>query len=448
MTEILKRLGAFFVYGASRKDVYFSLIIIAACVFLWFLPTGFENRMPLDSIKCYGVVVSTDNSMAMQHGLIRTGGQIVEVELKDGPLKGEIVTSHNNFIGKLELDTFFEVGDEAYMNISLEAGRVVWANAVDHYRLRAEFYLLGAFVLFLILYAGFTGCQAVLSFAFTFLCMWKVLIPTLLRDYDPIVVTFAITSVLTFVVIFLVAGFNRKGLVAFLGAVIGLAVTCVLGLAFAGPMHINGAVRPFSETLLFAGFGSVDLTRIFLAGVFLSASGAAMDLAIDISAAMREVVVHHPTVTRLALLKSGIMVGRAVIGSMTTTLVLAYSGSYLTMMMLFMGQGVPTFNILNLVYVSTEILHTLAGSFGLVLVAPLTAIIGCFLYVKGEKTAVIQEISMTDPHRVREEPEQEKTVPPAKQQPADRQDNETISADPHRVGEPPAPPDSAPKPKN
>ncbi|MCD8139520.1 MAG: YibE/F family protein [Planctomycetaceae bacterium] len=444
MTEFLKRLGAFFVYGASRKDVYFSLIIIVACVFLWFLPTGFENRMPVDSVKCYGLVLSTDNSMAMQHGLIRTGGQIVEVEIKNGPLKGEIVTAHNNFIGKLELDTFFEPGDEAYMNVSVEAGRIVWANAVDHYRLRAEFYLLGAFVLFLVIYAGFTGCQAVLSFAFTFLCMWKILIPSLLRDHDPIVVTFAITSVLTFVIIFLVAGFNRKGLVAFLGAVIGLAVTCILAMTFAGPMHANGAVRPFSETLLFAGFGSIDLTRIFLAGVFLSASGAAMDLAIDISAAMREVVVHHPTVSRLALLKSGLMVGRAVIGSMTTTLVLAYSGSYLTMMMLFMGQGVPTFNILNLVYVSTEILHTLAGSFGLVLVAPLTAIIGCFLYVKGERPALIEETFMTDPHRPREEPEREKPVPPATHTPPVERD-ETIIADPHRVGAPPAPPDSAPQ---
>ncbi len=441
MTEILKRLGAFFVYGASRKDVYFSLIIIAACVVLWFLPTGFEDRMPVDSIKCYGVVLSTDNSMAMQHGLIRTGGQIVEVELKNGPLKGEIVTAHNNFIGKLELDTFFEPGDEAYMNVSVEAGQIVWANAVDHYRLKAEFYLLGAFVIFLILYAGFTGCQAVLSFAFTFLCMWKILIPSLLRNYDPIVITFAITSVLTFVIIFLVAGFNRKGLVAFLGAVIGLGVTCVLAMAFAGPMHANGAVRSFSETLLFAGFGSIDLTRIFLAGVFLSASGAAMDLAIDISAAMREVVVHHPTVSRLALLKSGLMVGRAVIGSMTTTLVLAYSGSYLTMMMLFMGQGVPTANILNLVYVSTEILHTLAGSFGLVLVAPLTAIIGCFLYVKGENKALIEETSMTDPHRPREEPEQERTVPPTREQPVvEKKDDHTITSDPHRVGDPPAPP--------
>lgn len=389
---MLRALAGFFLYGASRKDAVFSAVIIVLCLILWFMPNGFEDRLPADSLKVEGRIASVDNSLMTNHGLVRVGGQILTVELLEGPFKGEIVTAHNNFLGKLELDKEFIPGDRALMDVSVEAGKIVWANAADHYRLRAEWVLLGMFVLFLVLYGGFTGCQAVLSFAFTGLCIWKVIVPSLLKGHDPIAVAFAVTTVLTAVIIFLVAGINKKGLVAFLGAVIGLAVTCVLALSFAEPLKVNGAVRPFSETLLFAGFGSLNLTRIFLAGIFLSASGAAMDLAIDISAAMREVVAHNPAVSRLGLLKSGLMVGRAVIGSMTTTLILAYSGGYLTMLMLFMGQGVPTPNILNITYVSSEILHTLAGSFGLVLVAPLTAAIGSLVYVgKAEKKANVRE---------------------------------------------------------
>lgn len=382
MSEKFKRLFAFFTYGAGRKDVVFSIIILTLCTILWFMPTGFEERLPQGSYKMEGRILEVDNSMMTNHGLVRVGGQFLTVELLEAPFKGEVVQAQNNLLSKLEMDKVFKVGDRALMNVSVEAGKIVWANAADFYRLRAEKVLLGLFVVFLVVYGGFTGCQAVLSFAFTFLCMWKVLIPMLLKGYDAIAITFVITMTLTAVIIFLVAGVNLKGLVAFLGAIIGLGFTCVLALAFAEPLKVNGAVRPFSETLLFSGFGDIDLTRIFLAGIFLSSSGAVMDLAIDISSAMREVVLHNPTVSRLGLLKSGIMVGRAVIGSMTTTLVLAYSGSYLTMLMLFMGQGVPTPNILNLTYVSAEILHTLAGSFGLVLVAPLTAVIGCFLYVR------------------------------------------------------------------
>jgi uncharacterized membrane protein len=386
MSGLHNRLSAYFLYGATRRDAFFSCVIILLCVILWFMPTGFEDRLPAASLKVEGRVTEVDNSLVTNQGLVRVGGQVVEVELLEGPLKGTIVTAHNTFLSKMELDKVFVPGDHALMNVSVEGDKVVWANAADYYRLRAEWVLLGLFVVFLVLYGGFTGCQAVLSFVFTGLCMWKLLIPLFLRGYTPIVVTFCITVALTFTIIFLVAGINRKGLVAFLGAVVGLGLTCVLALVFAGPLKVNGAVRPFSETLLFSGFAHLNLTHIFLAGIFLAASGAVMDLAIDISSAMREVVTHNPGVTRFGLLKSGIMVGRAVIGSMTTTLVLAYSGGYLTMLMLFMGQGVPTKNVLNLSYVSAEILHTLAGSFGLVLVAPLTALIGCFIYVSHDKS--------------------------------------------------------------
>lgn len=376
------KLSADFTYGTSRKDVIFSLIIITLSFTLYCAPTGFEDRLPDGSLKMEGLVIDVDNTLITNHGLIHVGGQILTVELLAAPLKGQKVEAHNNFLGKLELDKIFKPGDHALMNVSVENGQVVWANAADFYRLRAELALLAMFVLFLLIYGGFTGCQAILSFIFTGLCIWKLLIPLLLHGYSPIGVTFFITVLLTAATIFLVAGINRKGLVAFSGAVIGLAVTCCLSISFAGPLHINGAVRPFSETLLFSGFADLNLAHLFLAGIFLASSGAVMDLAIDISSAMLEVSRHNPLISRLDLLKSGVLVGRAVIGSMTTTLLLAYSGGYLTMLMLFMGQGVPGPNIMNLSYVSAEMLHTLAGSFGLVLVAPLTALIGSIIYVK------------------------------------------------------------------
>lgn len=107
-----------------------------------------------------------------------------------------------------------------------------------------------------------------------------------------------------------------------------------------------------------------------------------MDLAMDIASAMDEISYHKRDITRWQLFRSGLSVGRSVIGTMTTTLVLAYSGGYLTMLMYFMGQGIPVANILNLNYVAAEVLHTLVGSFGLVTVAPFTALVGAFLFVK------------------------------------------------------------------
>jgi uncharacterized membrane protein len=194
-----------------------------------------------------------------------------------------------------------------------------------------------------------------------------------------------IVTVLTGIILFLIAGLNRKGSVAFLGAFAGIVTTCVLSLVFGEAFDVHGAVRPFSETLLYSGYGHLNLTRIFLSGIFLASSGAVMDIAMDISASMNEIHEKNPDLSTKELIGSGLNVGRAVIGTMTTTLLLAYSGGYTALLMVFMAQGTPVKNIFNITYVSAEILHTLVGSFGLVMVAPFTAIIGGALYHRDRK---------------------------------------------------------------
>jgi uncharacterized membrane protein len=97
---------------------------------------------------------------------------------------------------------------------------------------------------------------------------------------------------------------------------------------------------------------------------------------------MYEVVRRKPDIAFKDALQSGMHVGRAVLGTMTTTLLLAYSGGYITLLMVFMAQGVPLANLFNLNYVAAEVLHTLVGSFGLVTVAPFTALTGAFIFTR------------------------------------------------------------------
>ena len=136
----------------------------------------------------------------------------------------------------------------------------------------------------------------------------------------------------------------------------------------------------WSESLLYAGYQHLDLTAIFQAGIYLACSGAILDLAIDISAALDEVIKNNPSVSRANLIKSGLSIGKSVVGSQTTTLLLAYMGSYITILMVYMAQGTPLMSILNSQKVSSEILHTFVGCIGLVLVSPLTAIICGIVY--------------------------------------------------------------------
>ena len=131
---------------------------------------------------------------------------------------------------------------------------------------------------------------------------------------------------------------------------------------------------PDSESLLYSGYQHLDLTSIFMSSIFIGASGAMIDLSVDITSAVHEVVEKKPQIGWKEAAKSGMNVGRAAMGTMTTTLLLAYSGGYITLLMVFMAQGTPIDHILNYKYVSAEILDTVIGSFGLVTVAPFTAL--------------------------------------------------------------------------
>ena len=138
----------------------------------------------------------------------------------------------------------------------------------------------------------------------------------------------------------------------------------------------------YSESLLYAGFQHLNLTQIFMASIFLGSSGAVMDLSVDITSAVHEVVEKKTDIHPWEAVKSGMNVGRAAMGTMTTTLLLAYSGGYIALLMVFMAQGTPTEHIFNYKYVSAEIIHTVIGSFGLVSVAPFTALCAGLLLTK------------------------------------------------------------------
>jgi uncharacterized membrane protein len=364
-------------------NIFFALVIFIASLILAFMPTGFEKDIYKNSIRTKAEILTTDNSLIKQTGIIKSGDQTVTVKILKGKFKGKEYEAVNHLKGQLEFDKIFVPGDKALVVLDISnEGEVAFVNVVDHYRINVELILLIAFVAVLIGFAGWVGVKSVLSFIFTVLMIWKVLVPLFLKGYNPIIISTAIVVILTFVIIFLVTNFTRKGLVAFLGSSSGIIITCILSLIFGKAFKLHGAVVPFSETLLYSGFGHLDLTKIFLSGIFLASSGAVMDVAMDIAAAIDEIVVKKPAITSKEAILSGFNVAKSVLGTMTTTLLLAYSGGYTALLMVFMAQGTPVINILNITYVSSEILHTIVGSFGLILVAPITSILGGLLLTK------------------------------------------------------------------
>ncbi len=375
-----------------KVDKKKELILIAAFTLLSLLlllvPSEYDKKSESKGMRCKGRVVRVDNSEVRLFGMIRKGGQSVTLEILDGPFKGETVEGENQLMGQMDRDKLFSPGDTALVVLTLNArGEVIYVNPQAHYRIGLEMLLLGLFVVSLLFFGGWTGARALLSFFLSVVVLWKVLVPLLLQGYNPVLLALAVVTFLSAAIIFLVAGVTVKGVTAFAGAFLGILTSCFLSVHFTGRFHIHGAIMPFSETLLYSGFGHLDLAGIYSAGVFIAASGAVMDLAMDVSASMHEVVMKNPEISRSEAFLSGLRVARTVVGTMTTTLLFAYSGGYITLLMAFMAQGVPLGSMFNLIYVAAEVLKTLVGSFGLVTVGPFTAFVGSLLFARPAREA-------------------------------------------------------------
>lgn len=365
-----------------NKDHIVALIFVLASIILYFIPTGFEKAASRVSEHAKAQVVSIEREDLQTHGMVNMGGQELIVRILNGQQKGRDITVLNHLSGKLDIDEYYKVGDTILVEYQTIADGEMLGFARGHYRLRLEFTLVVLFAVVLILIAGWTGVRAMLSFVFAALIIWKLTVPLFLKGVSPLLVSIIVLLLLTASVSFLVGGLNRRGLSAFLGSCSGLLLACLLALIFSRLFQIQGVVRPFADALLYAGYAKLDFSGIFISGIFIACSGAVMDLAMDIAASMDELMVKKPDIGFVEHVMSGIRIGRSVIGTMTTTLLLAYSGGYTCMMMFYMGQGTPLFQVLNLNYVSAEILNIMLGSFGVISVAPFTALISGIIYHK------------------------------------------------------------------
>ena len=356
-------------------------VFIVLLALLWWIPTGFQKQIYVNSEGVKAKVIEVNNKGVYSTGMIQQGDQRCTIEILEGEHKGQQVEGMNLLTGKLEFDKMFKPGDEAWVLLELDSSNeVIFANMVDYYRIDQQIFLIGLFVILIIAFSGFTGVRTLLSFSFALLSIVKILIPCLLKGIPPLLVALMVGNLLTVITLLLVAGCNKKAYTAIISSMICSLMTCLLAVVFGDLFKMHGAVMDWSESLLYAGYQHLDLTAIFQAGIYLACSGAILDLSIDISAALDEVIKNNPSVSRANLIKSGLSIGKSVVGSQTTTLLLAYMGSYITILMVYMAQGTPLMSILNSQKVSSEILHTFVGCIGLVLVSPLTAIICGIVY--------------------------------------------------------------------
>ena len=366
-----------------RSNLIFAAVMLVFCGLLCLIPE--QNQTVYSTLPRVQVHIDTvDNTELRPIGIVYSGTQVCEVTVLTGEYQGMTTTATNYMNAALDKDKLFEEGDIGYALIQGTTDGF-FITLIDHYRGHTLFWIIAALSAGLIIFGGVVGCGALISLAASTIIIWKLLIPLLLDMINPILASFVTVVALTVLIDLLVAGFTRRCVVALIGSLSGTLVTCVLAVLFTEWLKLDGGDIPYLIPLLSQSSLQVNPRGLFIGMMFIANSGAVMDLSMDISVSCQEVQAHSCNISRRELFKSGREIGRGVLGTMATTLMLAYSGNYLSMLMYFAGQGTPPGDIINLKYVASQLLNTLVGSFGLVATAPLTALIASVLYVPVKK---------------------------------------------------------------
>ena len=313
------------------------------------------------------------------------GTQELTCVVKSGRYKGEIMTVYNYF-GPL-YGVPVELGDSVVVTIKTHTNGETSATVYEFNRIP----IIGAFMLLffiiVILIGGKTGLKSLVGLILTFLCLFFILIPLLLKGWPTIPTTFAMCAFISLVAFTILGGVHRKTISAYLGTLAGMVFAMIFGLAVQSLTKIDGLRLEDAEPLMQLRYigATVKIRGLMVAGIIISALGAVMDVAMSISSALEEIYAANPTLSSISLFRSGMNIGRDMVGTMTNTLILAFLGSEFTLMIFLFARDLTFYHLFGTAFIALESISGLAASIGMVLAIPLTTLISVMLIVRGRK---------------------------------------------------------------
>lgn len=322
-----------------------------------------------------------------EEGQTETGFELrefdVQLEVLSGSLRGRTVDIRHVLTGTPAFDIVISPGQRVLIAVEQVEGEVIEVAIADHERDRHLLALAIAFSALLIVLGGKKGLFSLISLALIGVLIIYVLIPLLLRGYNPITLAVIVAAIATAFTTTLVGGANRKALAAIVGTVGGLIVAGVLAIVVGGAIHTTGLAGEEAQMLAFIPQGvAFDFRGLLMAGIIIGALGAIMDTGMSISSAVSEVQRASQGLRRKELFWVGMNVGRDVMGTMANTLILAYTGGSLALLLLVQAYEVEFIRLINMDSIASEVLRALAGSIGLVSAIPMTALAAAFLAKK------------------------------------------------------------------
>lgn len=305
---------------------------------------------------------------------IRRGSQVLQVKMANGPYKGQVVTM-NNYLSA-QFNVYAKEGTRIMVRVTVyEEGPNFSVYNYDRSLLLYGF--IGLFMVLLCVIGGKKGFSALIGLILTLLVVVKILLPLLLKGFPPLTTTIGVIAFATIVGFILIDGISVKTSSAIIGTIAGVVLAGLLAHLAGIFGHINGYQMEEAESLfLIAGSGSgIKITNLLTAGILIASLGAVMDVAMSIASSLHELHEVNTSLTTKQLFRSGMNIGKDAMGTMANTLILAFTGSSLNLLLMIYSYGIPYTQLINTDSIAIEIIRGIAGSIGIVLTVPIVALI-------------------------------------------------------------------------
>lgn len=316
--------------------------------------------------------------------LIADTVMVFRCKIRNGELRGKSVIGYQ----------LISITDASPLDRVKEGDRILIARVTDD-SVKYDWYmhdfdrslpliiLGGAFALLVIVFGRKKGINTLISLAFTCVAVFAVFVPSILSGHN-IYLWSVMTCVYIIVMTLLITDdSDKKTLAAIIGCTSGVVFSGILTVITAHFLELTGITS--EETIYIMQNFEIDLHALIFAGIILGSVGAVMDVSVSISSSLKEIYEQVDEPTFAGLVRSGITIGRDIMGTMANTLVLAYIGCELSATLLAVVYSSSLTTLFSREKIVEELLQALVGSMGILMTIPLTAVVSSALYVKTGK---------------------------------------------------------------
>ena len=330
-------------------------------------------------INTYGRIIEVGKPVEVVTGTVTEKVQEVTVEITEGDYIGDEFTT--NYVLSYDIDGKIlayelDVGNKVTVQIIENADGTISVTVLDVVRANYIGIMFAIFLLSVVIIGGVKGVKAIVGLLYTIALIYFVLIKGIFNGQDAIansIITTILVITGTFIIIG--TGINKKILTAAIGTVGGVLSAGIMALIFNNLAKLTGAGEDAIQLSINMTTINFNFRELLFAGILVSALGACMDVGMSIASSLDEIKMKNPDITWQELFKSGMNIGRDVIGTMTNTLILAYVGGSLTLILLFMASNMNIYEILNKETIAEQVISAVAGSMGVVYTVPITSFV-------------------------------------------------------------------------